>query len=138
MVNFCIHHLIVENGDVQLVNGGSANRGRVEIYYNGAWYTVCDDYWSGYDATVVCRQLGYTGYSSVYSSAYFGQGSGGILLDDLICTSRESNLLKCTHSGIGIHNCGHNEDAGVTCMLRHINKSYVQTVEVEIKPQLLN
>ena len=50
------------------------------------------------------------------SRAPFGQGTGQpILLDNLICTSRETRLVDCTHNGIGVHNCLHSEDAGVRC-----------------------
>ena len=85
------------------------------MYYNRQWQTVCDDGWGINDATVVCRQIGYRGAVAARGSAYFGQGSGSILLDDVQCTGTESSLLKCTHRGISSHNCGHSEDAGVTC-----------------------
>ena len=47
--------------------------------------------------------------------AYFGQGSGSILLDNVQCTGNEASIFSCTHNGIGSHNCDHSEEAGVVC-----------------------
>ena len=46
---------------VRLSNGTTNNEGRVEININGHWGTICDVYWDTYDASVICRQLGYDG-----------------------------------------------------------------------------
>ncbi len=120
----------------RLVNGPSVNEGRVEVFANGAWGTVCDDFWGLPDANVVCRQLGYpsgmyividllatrfeiyiftTTATAAPRVATYGQGTGDILLDNLMCAGTETSLFDCPHNGVGIHNCGHSEDAGAIC-----------------------
>ena len=105
-------------GDVRLVGGATANEGRVEVFHNRQWGTVCDDGWDITDANVVCRQLNYTGATSAPGQASFGQGTGPIHYDDVACTGSETRLADCPHPGIGIHNCFHGEDAGVVCMVQ--------------------
>ena len=63
-----IGHFVV----VRLVNGGSISGGRVEVFHNGTWGTVCDDYWDLNDAKVVCRQRGYGRAIKACISAAFG------------------------------------------------------------------
>ena len=84
--------------------------------HSGSWGTVCDDSWDINDAAVVCRALGYPNASSAPISAYFGQGSGQILLDDLNCLGNERSIENCAHSGWNVHDCAHSEDASVICL----------------------
>ena len=113
---------------IRLAGGSIYYEGRVEVNYNGEWGTVCDDGWSYADAYVVCRQLGFGSYGSPYSNAYFGQGSGPILLDNVTCTGSESTLANCGHLGVGIiRSCSHSEDAGVRCSSQGYN-NYMNAV----------
>ena len=50
-----------------------------------------------------------------FSSSFFGNGTGSILLDELQCSGSEPSLLECGHNIIGEHDCSHAEDAGVRC-----------------------
>ena len=102
-------------GAIRLVNGNNASEGRVEIYLQGRWGTICDDLWDISEATVVCKQLGFLDAISAVGGAEFGEGSGPIQLDDLNCVGNETALIHCSASAINEHNCAHSEDAGVKC-----------------------
>ena len=123
------------------MNGSNASEGRVEVCSNYQWGTVCDDFWGTVDASVACRQAGFSarGLIEIYNNyllnnysiyicvkcdytgaiavnfAFFGQGAGPIVLDNVACTGTESRLWDCPHIGVGVHNCVHSEDAGVRC-----------------------
>ncbi|XP_072035889.1 scavenger receptor cysteine-rich domain superfamily protein-like [Amphiura filiformis] len=101
---------------IRLVGGRHIAEGRVEVFHDNEWGTVCDDSWTIEDAMVVCRQLGFRSEGAkVYGNAWFGEGIGDIFLDDVFCIGNERTLGECPHSGWGNHNCDHFEDAGVSC-----------------------
>ena len=57
---YCPFTALCSTGQLRLMGGNIPNEGRVEICIDNVWGTVCDDLWSNNDATVVCRQLGYS------------------------------------------------------------------------------
>ena len=108
---------------MRLVGNGTPAAGRVEVYHNQQWGTVCDDGFGMTEANVVCRELGYSGASRV--DTLVASGSDPIWMDNVGCTGAESSLLLCAHNGWGSHNCGHSEDVGVICSLgRHYMVNY--------------
>ena len=115
---YYIYQTVSETQIVRLVGGSNANEGRVEVYFNNIWGTVCDYGWSAADAMVVCRQLGLPYADAVpVGGAVFGQGSGQIWLNFVRCTGSEESLAECRHHGWGyaLSNCDHGDDAGIIC-----------------------
>ncbi len=105
-------------GDLWLAAGAEPSEGRVEIHHAGNWGTVCSDRWGLVDATVACRQLGYSVASDVPNSGRFGPGVGPIWMDEVACTGDEQRLADCAFAGWGSHiNCGHTDDAATVCEL---------------------
>ena len=78
------HHLVVSvtsddcsYGDVRLVGSlQNEGEGTVEICINKIWGTVCSYGWDSKDATVVCRQLGYTGTPHLLNKCWQEKLSG--------------------------------------------------------------
>ena len=87
----------------------------MEVYVNGHWSTVCDNLWDIDAATVVCRQLGYSGAIYGRKGSYYGQGSGRIEIELSLCNGTETSLLQCLFVKWGHPECDHKHDAGVTC-----------------------
>lgn len=69
----------VSHPQVRLVDGNTGpSEGRVEVYYNGTWGTICHDSWSIVDASVVCSELGYARAIAAPDYGAFGVGTGPV------------------------------------------------------------
>ena len=117
----------------------------MEIFINGTWGTVCDDFWDDDNTIVVCRQLNLSTSGilcnyyiscinflictqhnvAVSQTSQFGSGSGAIFLDDVDCIGTENRLLDCQANFLGDHNCFHYEDVGIRCECKQYNNSHI-------------
>ena len=119
--------------DIRLVNGTFPNEGRLEIFHNGQWGTVCAPwpYWfKDSSATVVCRMLGFENGTAHYKAA-FGPGNGPIWLSYPNCRGNELSIFDCPiNQGYPIGSpwsgCNHGYDVGVSCQ-GQFGSCYVQT-----------
>ncbi|KAI4900371.1 hypothetical protein NFI96_001986 [Prochilodus magdalenae] len=103
----CSDHLTL-----RLSGGNGSCSGRLEVYHNSEWGSVCVDLWDVRDAQVVCRQLG---CGPVNGSSVFGAGSGTVWLNRVKCRGNEIHLWDCPHSLKSHTDCSHRQRAGVTC-----------------------
>ncbi|XP_053924086.1 LOW QUALITY PROTEIN: antigen WC1.1-like [Cuculus canorus] len=104
---------IVCSGSRRVRLAGSLRRcaGRVEVYVQGSWATVCEDNWDMLEAAVVCRQLGCGTVLEAPSSARFGVGAGLLWQSVVGCAGTEASLWDCPAQGI----CQHGGAAGAVC-----------------------
>ena len=100
---------------MRLADGEDARSGRVEVFHQGEWGTVCDDDWDFKDASVVCRQLGYQEAEAARTGSPHGASSLPILTSRVACKGVESRLTRCPSLCDIPEQCNQNTTAGVVC-----------------------
>lgn len=130
--------MLCNDGDLRLAGSSVEGAGRLEICQGEEWGTVCDNNFDTVDASVACRQLGFSRFSEynyyehihtyivgcsesynlvfvdpvLQPSSSFGPGMGSIFLDNVACTGTEENLIDCPSS---TPTCTHDNEAGIMC-----------------------
>ncbi|KAG2436840.1 hypothetical protein HXX76_006360 [Chlamydomonas incerta] len=103
-------------GMVRLVGGFTPYEGRLEMFLNGSYGSVCDDSFSAASARVVCRQLGMGGGAALCCGAFGpAPASAPIMLDEVACSGEETGLDACDAGTWGYHDCEPGEAAAVRC-----------------------
>ncbi|XP_048012256.1 scavenger receptor cysteine-rich type 1 protein M130-like [Megalobrama amblycephala] len=112
----CMTPTIVNN-HVPLRLSGAESRcsGRLEVYHNAVWGSVCDDLWDISDAQVVCRQLGCGAALRADGNSVFGAGEGVVWLNRVECRGNEIHLWDCPLSLKNHTDCSNKYHAGLTC-----------------------
>jgi deleted-in-malignant-brain-tumors protein 1 len=100
---------------VRLVDGATANEGRLELFLGGAWGTVCDTGFRDVEAQVACNNLGFDAGQGTFLGNQFGPGTGNIYLDSVVCDGTEAIINECDHSPIGATTCAHDTDVSISC-----------------------
>lgn len=97
------------------MNGSDYTEGRLEIFHDDQWGSICDNNWFGDDATVACRQMGLGNVEYAYQD--YGPGQGPVHLDDVECHGTETNITTCQKGDWGVNDCAHDSDVGMSCFL---------------------
>ena len=131
------------DGGIRIIpsNARSAIKGRVEVCFNGIWGTICSLYWDDQDASVACKQLGYSAEGSTkifkcikFCNTFFSgwkhftltigalsigsypEHVSDVHIIDISCTGTESSVFDCPHTAaIPNQSCPNNADAYIQC-----------------------
>lgn len=107
-------------GTVRLIGGPDSSTGRLEVFHNSFWGSVCNKDWTINESRVVCHELGFTN-GTVLTADYrqLGMGGGPIALGSVSCTGEESLVNQCVNS-TDITDCTHTNDVGIVCQSKYI------------------
>ena len=117
-------------GELRLVGGPTDDEGRLEVFHDGQWGTVCDDRLYRSDNIApqfACELMGFETGAMVAREAITDMGlapeTRPIWLDDVLCLEDSKHwtgedptkLHHCFHAGWGLNNCTREEDLHLSC-----------------------
>ncbi len=111
LVDVCV----LDHVPLRLSGGKGRCSGRLEVYHDAVWGSVCDDQWDISDAQVVCRQLGCGAALRAERNTVLGTGKGVVWMNRVECRGNEIHLWDCPLSLKNHTDCSHKEHAGLTC-----------------------
>ncbi|XP_025830817.1 protein bark beetle [Agrilus planipennis] len=108
---------------IRLVDGPSILEGRVQLFHNGKWRSVCTNSrnWTLSDITTACRQLGFLGGSFSNWCDREMPPIPRLLYEEPNCIGNENSLFECNWSSrqLGSGVCDYHPDIAIRCLPRH-------------------
>ncbi|PFX29780.1 Lysyl oxidase-like 2 [Stylophora pistillata] len=95
----------LQGHEVRIRGGANHLEGRVEVFHDGKWGTVCADGWGIEEAMIVCRQLNLGFASDAITNQTFSQTDLEVIMSG----------VQCHVNDISIYNCEHDEWTNTTC-----------------------
>lgn len=100
---------------LRLVNG-SGCAGRLEVFYNGTWGSICSNRMSQLTAVTVCKHLNCGDGGEIERDFKYGRGSGPTWLDHIECTEQHSSLWQCQSDPWDPQSCDNRaEETHISC-----------------------
>ncbi|CAM5081675.1 unnamed protein product [Eretmochelys imbricata] len=107
--------LCSEFTDVRLVSDSDC-AGRLEVFYNGTWGSVCSNQMSGVTPAIVCKQLNCGDGGQIARDFEYGPGSGPTWLDHVACSEQHSSLWQCPSETWDPKSCDNRaEETHISC-----------------------
>ncbi|XP_076080008.1 adhesion G protein-coupled receptor B2-like [Mytilus galloprovincialis] len=103
-------------GDLRLVGSNGPRGGRLEVYYNHQWGTVCHDNFDVVSARVACRQLMYSTNEVEIYTAGGASSNTKIWMDEVRCNGDYLRLEDCRRNSWGSNDCSHSDNIGIKCL----------------------
>lgn len=108
---------------IRLLGGATEHEGRLQIYINSTWGTVCDYGWDVIDAALVCHQLGLAlnplDWRLLRSELPNAGTSENVLLSNVRCTEHDTDITRCRAEQASknefYNSCTHEYDVGIRC-----------------------
>ncbi|XP_071095519.1 uncharacterized protein [Haliotis cracherodii] len=96
---------------------GNNYTGEVIVNYMNMVGRICTDDWDDKDATVACRELGYSkGYAYTHYKYSFNADNGPFWTSKMNCAGTENRLVDCSRTQLGkVASCQNSHSAGVLC-----------------------
>ncbi|XP_073669113.1 antigen WC1.1-like [Paramisgurnus dabryanus] len=129
----CSNHL-----PLRLSGGKGLCSGRLEVYHNSVWGSVCDDLWDIRDAQVVCRQLGCGAALSADGNEAFGAGEGVVWMNRVECRGTEIHLWDCPHVLKKHTDCSHKEQVRLICAVTDLSVTTTPATTTSASPSVFH